>query len=130
MNEYVHHMLAGKKYWQEAGVSEKIKLHIGPAVDTLQRFIDEGQAGTFDFAFIDADKVNYERYFELCLVLVRRGGVLAFDNTLWSGQVLDPNDQTVDTVAIRKLNEKLRDDKRINLSFLNSGDGLSLCFIR
>ncbi|KAK4307976.1 hypothetical protein Pmani_020302 [Petrolisthes manimaculis] len=111
-----------KKYWDEAGVSDKIKLHIAPAADTLQKFIDEGQTGTFDFAFIDADKISYWRYYELCLVLVRRGGIIAFDNTLWNGRVTDPNDQTQSTVALRTLNEKLRDDQRINISFLNIGD--------
>nr|XP_053636132.1 probable caffeoyl-CoA O-methyltransferase 2 isoform X1 [Cherax quadricarinatus] len=117
-----------RKYWEEAGVSHKIQLHIAAAADTLQRFIDEGQAGTFDYVFIDADKVNYDRYFEQCLVLVRSGGIVSFDNTLRSGKVLDPEDQTHDTLAIRNLNVKLRDDNRINISFLNIGDGFTLCF--
>lgn len=111
-------------------MSDKIKLHIAPAVDTLQRFIDEGQAGTFDFAFIDADKPSYSRYFDLCMVLVRRGGIIVFDNTLQGGRVVDPNDQTPKTVGIRRLNEKLRDDQRIDLSFLAVADGMSVCFIK
>lgn len=118
----------GKPYWEEAGVLNKINLHIAPAATTLQKFINEGEAGTFDFAFIDADKGSYDRYYEQCLVLLRPGGVVAFDNTLWDGAVIDPADQTPDTVALRKLNEKLKDDQRINISFLKIGDGLSLCF--
>ncbi|XP_045133021.1 probable caffeoyl-CoA O-methyltransferase 2 isoform X4 [Portunus trituberculatus] len=120
----------GRKFWSEDGVADKIHVHIGPATDTLQQFIDEGQAGTFDFAFIDADKPNFDRYYEQCLVLVRRGGIIAFDNTVLNGRVLDPDDQKPDAVAVRKLNKKLRDDQRIYLSFLKIGDGLSLCFIK
>ncbi|XP_047474994.1 probable caffeoyl-CoA O-methyltransferase 2 isoform X2 [Penaeus chinensis] len=118
----------GKPFWEEAGVINKISLHIAPAAETLQKFIDAGEAGTFDYAFIDADKESYDRYYELCLILLRSGGVIAFDNTLWDGTVIDPNDQTPDTLAIRKINEKLKDDQRINISFLKIGDGLSLCF--
>nr|AFC17961.1 O-methyltransferase [Penaeus vannamei] len=118
----------GKPFWEESGVADKIRLHIAPAAETLQKFVDGGEAGTFDYAFIDADKTNYDRYYELCLTLLRPGGVIAFDNTLWDGAVIDPADQTPDTVALRKLNEKLKDDQRINISFLKIGDGLSLCF--
>nr|AAZ66373.1 O-methyltransferase [Penaeus chinensis] len=118
----------GKPYWEEAGVSNKISLHIAPAAETLQKFIDAGEAGTFDYAFIDADKESYDRYYELCLILLRPGGVIAFDNTLWDGAVIDPTDQKPGTLAIRKMNEKLKDDQRINISFLRIGDGLSLCF--
>lgn len=120
----------GKPFWREAGVENMIRLHIGPAKNSLQKLLDEGHAGTFDFAFIDADKTGYDGYYEQCLVLLRRGGIIAFDNTLFNGRVLDHNNQEPNTVAIRKLNEKLKDDQRINLSFLNVGDGLSLCFIR
>lgn len=121
-------IVPGKPFWEESGVADKIRLHIAPAAETLQKFVDGGEAGTFDYAFIDADKTNYDRYYELCLTLLRPGGVIAFDNTLWDGAVIDPADQTPDTVALRKLNEKLKDDQRINLSFLKIGDGLSLCF--
>ncbi|XP_068218446.1 probable caffeoyl-CoA O-methyltransferase 2 [Palaemon carinicauda] len=118
----------GKPFWEEAGVAKKIHLHIAPAGETLQRFINEGQVGAFDFAFIDADKVGYDNYYECCLKLIRPGGIIAFDNTLWDGNVINPEDQSADTVALRKLNAKLKDDQRINISFLNFGDGLTLCF--
>ncbi|KAG7174106.1 caffeoyl-CoA O-methyltransferase 2-like 1 [Homarus americanus] len=117
-----------KKYWSEAGVSDKIHLHIGDATDTLQKFIDEGQAGSYDFAFVDADKNDYNRYFEQCLVLVRSGGIISFDNTLWRGSVLDPQNQSDFTVAVREFNLKVKDDKRVNISFLKIGDGLTICF--
>ncbi|XP_064087889.1 probable caffeoyl-CoA O-methyltransferase 2 isoform X1 [Macrobrachium nipponense] len=123
--EYVN---IGKPFWEEAGVTNKIHLHIAPAGDTLQKFIQEGRLGTFDFAFIDADKVGYDNYYECCLKLIRPGGIIAFDNTLWDGNVINSEDQSEDTVALRKLNEKLRDDQRINISFLKIGDGLTLCF--
>ncbi|KAG0718734.1 putative caffeoyl-CoA O-methyltransferase 1 [Chionoecetes opilio] len=103
-----------KPFWREAGVEHKVHLHLGPAADTLQRFIDQGLAGTFDFAFIDADKSGYDTYYEKCLVLIRRGGIIAFDNTLQGGRVLDTNDQKLDTVAIRKLNEKLKEDQHVS----------------
>ncbi|XP_050721580.1 probable caffeoyl-CoA O-methyltransferase 2 [Eriocheir sinensis] len=120
----------GRPFWQEDGVADKIHVHIGLATDTLQRFIAEGQTGTFDFAFIDADKANIDRYYEQCLVLVRPGGIIAFDNTVLNGRVLNLDDQKPDAVAIRRINEKLRDDERIHLSFLKVGDGLSLCFVK
>lgn len=120
----------GKPFWAEAGVADKIHLHIAPASQTLQRLLDEGHAGTFDFAFIDADKPGYDDYYEKCLVLLRRGGIITFDNTLQAGRVIDPDNQMPSTVAIRKLNEKLRDDQRINLSFLKIADGFTLCFIK
>lgn len=121
---------SAKSFWSEAKVSHKIHLHLAPAADTLQKFIDDGQAGTFDFAFIDADKVDYDCYYEQCLILLRRGGIIAFDNTIWGGKVISDDDQTPDTVAIRNLNKKLKDDQRINISFLSIGDGLTLCFIK
>ncbi|XP_064093713.1 probable caffeoyl-CoA O-methyltransferase 2 [Macrobrachium nipponense] len=118
----------GKRYWEEAGVAHKVHLHIDPASETLQRLIDAGQRETFDFAFIDADKENYDNYYEQCLVLIKSGGIIAFDNTLQSGRVIDAEANRPNIVAIRKLNEKLRDDSRINISFLKIGDGLTLCF--
>ncbi|MCL4163082.1 UNVERIFIED_CONTAM: hypothetical protein GTU68_062714, partial [Idotea baltica] len=115
-------------FWKAAGVEHKINVVIGPAAQTLQNLINEGGSGTFDFAFIDADKSNYDTYYENCLTLLRPGGFIAIDNTLWNGRVIEERDQSSDTICIRQLNAKLRDDKRINLSFLMIGDGLSLCF--
>jgi predicted O-methyltransferase YrrM len=116
----------GKPFWAEAGVAGKIDLRIGPAVATLDALIAEGQAGRFDFAFIDADKSSYDAYVERCLVLVRRGGVIGVDNVLWSGAVLDEADQSADTVALRKLNAKLHADERVDICLLPIGDGLTL----
>merc|ERR1712189_3931 len=115
-----------KKYWTEAGVEKKIKLEIAPAADTLNKLVDNGEENTFDFAFIDADKGGYDTYFELCLKLMRKGGIIAFDDTLRDGKVLNENDTGVDLVAIRKLNEKLGKDTRVNTSLLNIGDGYTL----
>jgi caffeoyl-CoA O-methyltransferase len=114
------------RYWREAGVSDRIELRLGPAMATLDGLLAAGQAGTFDFAFVDADKEGYVGYYERCLELLRPGGIVAFDNTLWSGSVADPTNQSDGTVAIRRLNEKLLADQRISLSLLPVGDGLSL----
>ena len=116
----------GKKFWDEAGVADKIDLHLAPAVDTLNRLIAEGQQGTYDFAFIDADKANYDRYYERSLTLVRSGGLIAIDNVLWHSRVIDPSANDADTVAIRAINEKLRADSRVSLSMIPIGDGLTL----
>ncbi len=115
-----------RRYWHKAGVADKISLHIAPAIQTLDRFLAEGQANTFDFAFIDADKANYDGYYERSLQLVRSGGLIAIDNVLWSGRIIDLQVQDADTLAIRALNQKLRDDKRIDLSILPVSDGLTL----
>ena len=115
-----------RKYWKEAGVARQIKLHIAPALDTLDKLIAGGQAGVFDFVFIDADKVNYLNYYERALVLARKGGLIAVDNTLWGGQVVDTASQSEDTRAIRSLNEKLQSDSRVQISLLPIGDGLTL----
>ena len=119
-----------RRYWQEAGVAERVDLRLGPATETLQKLIDEGQAGTFDFAFIDADKDNYCAYYELALQLVRTGGVIGFDNTFQGGRVADPGEQSGNVLAIRKLNENLYRDERVGLSMVPIGDGLTLCLKR
>ena len=115
-----------RRYWAEAGVADKIRLHLAPASETLDRLIAEGQGDGFDFAFIDADKENYGVYYEQVLALLRPGGLMLIDNVLWSGAVADPAREDPDTVAIRALNETLRDDARVSLSLLPVSDGLSL----
>jgi predicted O-methyltransferase YrrM len=116
----------GKTFWQEAGVADKIDLKIAPAVKTLDQLIADGQQGTYDFAFIDADKANYDTYYERALVLVRAGGLIAVDNVLWHSRVIDPSVNDADTVAIRKINEKIHQDTRVNISLVPIGDGLTL----
>lgn len=113
-------------YWDQAGVSPRIELRLGPALESLDALLAEGQAGHFDFAFVDADKSNYLAYYERCLALVRPGGVIAFDNVLWAGAVADPAIADPDTNAIRALNEQLHHDERVDLSLVPIGDGLSL----
>lgn len=115
-----------RRYWEEAGVAHKIDLRLAPAADTLRALLDEGQGGTYDFAFIDADKPGYETYYELCLALLRPGGLIAVDNTLWEGKVADPAVSDPDTEAIRAFNQKVRDDDRVSLSLVPIGDGLTL----
>ena len=115
-----------RRYWREAGVERKIDLRLAPAVETLDALLAEGRAGAFDFAFIDADKENYDRYYERALKLLRPGGLIAVDNVLWHGKVMDDSVQDADTRAIRALNEKLHRDERVWLSLLTIGDGLTL----
>jgi len=115
----------GKPHWQSAGVAHKIDLRIAPALDTLRVQLAEGGAGRFDFAFIDADKTGYDAYYEHCLQLLRPGGLIAIDNTLWGGAVARPADGA-DTAALQALNDKLHRDERIDLSLLPIGDGLTL----
>lgn len=115
-----------RKYWQKAGIEGKIDLKIAPALETLQQLIEKGEAETFDFAFIDADKSNYDSYYEKSLILVRKGGIIAIDNVLWSGKVADSTIQDNRTTKIRALNEKIYQDSRVNLSLLPIGDGLTL----
>ncbi len=115
-----------RRYWQQAGVADKIDLHIAPALETLERLLAAGQAGTFDFAFIDADKSNYDGYYSLSLQLVRPGGLIAIDNVLWSGRVADPQVQDNRTKKMRALNEKLHQDLRVTVSLVPIADGLTL----
>ena len=115
-----------RRYWAEAGVADKIDLRLGPAVDTLDALLADGGAGTFDYAFVDADKENYEAYYERSLALLRQGGLMVIDNVLWSGAVADPNQKDADTNAIRALNAKLHGDERVSLSLLPVSDGITL----
>jgi len=119
-----------RRYWKEAGVDHKIDLRLRPALETLDELLAQDGASTFDFAFIDADKSNYDNYYERALQLIRTGGLIAVDNTIWSGRVADPNESDTDTIAIRKLNEKLHRDERVALSMLTVGDGLTLAMKR
>ena len=115
-----------RRYWEEAGVAHKIDLRLAPGVQTLDALLSEGRAGTFDFAFIDADKQGYQAYYERTLELVREGGLIVLDNTLWEGKVVDLQVTDPDTEAIRALNRELAGDERITLSLLPVGDGLTL----
>lgn len=115
-----------RRYWAKAGVAEKIDLRLAPAVETLDELLAEERAGSYDFAFIDADKTGYDAYYERCLVLLRPGGLIAVDNVLWGGDVADPARTDADTAAIRALNAKLRDDSRVSMSLIPVGDGLLL----
>ncbi|QNP30644.1 class I SAM-dependent methyltransferase [Cylindrospermopsis curvispora] len=113
-------------YWQKAGVADKIDLQLAPALETLDKLLAAGEGGTFDFAFIDADKANYENYYERSLELVRPGGLIAVDNVLWSGRVADPEIQDNQTSKIRAFNQKVHQDSRITLSLVPIADGLTL----
>lgn len=115
-----------RRFWREAGVEHKIELKLQPATRTLEQLLAAGEAGRYDFAFIDADKPSYDTYYELLLKLLRPGGLIALDNTLWSGQVANPDDRDPNTAALRVLNDKLHRDERIDLSLLPVGDGLTL----
>lgn len=115
-----------RQFWREAGVEHKIDLRLGPAIETLDGLLAGGQAESFDFAFIDADKANYDGYYERCLKLVRRGGLIAVDNVLWKGRVIDASAMDKDTEAIRTLNRKLHRDDRVWLNMLPIGDGVTL----
>ena len=116
----------GRPFWERAGVAGRIDLRLQPAADTLDELIAQGDAGTFDLAFIDADKANYGTYYERCLTLVRTGGVVAVDNVLWGGRVADPRASDDDTNAIRALNAKIRGDRRVHAATVPIGDGLTL----
>ena len=115
-----------KKYWRMAKVEDKINLHIAPAMETLDKLLADGYQEKYDFSFIDADKINYQHYFERSLSLVRKGGLIAIDNVLWGGRVLDKHDTEPATRAIRKFNKKLYQDQRVSISMIPIGDGLTL----
>lgn len=115
-----------KLYWEEAGVRKKIDLILGPASETLASLIKEGQGGSFDFAFIDANKTSYPEYYELCLTLLRHGGVMAIDNVLLRGKVVDQSNNENSTQIMRKLNKKILDDDRVSISILPISDGMTL----
>lgn len=119
-----------RRYWIEAGVDSKIDLRLRPALETLDELLAAGHQQTFDFAFIDADKENYANYYERVLQLIRPGGLIAIDNILWHGQVLDPDDHEAGTMAIRAFNGLLRQDPRIDLSLIPQGDGVMLALKR
>jgi len=115
-----------RRYWLEAGVADRIELRLAPALDTLRELLAHGGAGQYDFAFIDADKSNYDDYYEACLQLLRPGGLIALDNALWSGRVADAHQHDVDTDAIRAINAKIDIDGRVDSSLLTIGDGVML----
>lgn len=115
-----------RNYWRAAGVDHKIDLRLAPAMQTLGALIEQGQAGSYDLAFIDADKAGYLGYYERALELLRPGGLVVVDNTLWGGRVIDPEVSDADTVAIRHFNEALHGDNRVDLSLVPIGDGLTL----
>ncbi|QZZ20259.1 class I SAM-dependent methyltransferase [Leptothermofonsia sichuanensis E412] len=119
-----------RRYWQKASVTDKIDLRIAPALETLDQLVTAGQANSFDFAFIDADKENYLNYYERALQLVRPGGLIAVDNVLWGGAVADPAVQDESTQAIRAFNQTLHRDERVDLSLVAIADGLTLAMKR
>lgn len=121
-DEYVR---VGQPFWQAAGVAHKIALHLRPARETLDQCLADGEDGSYDFAFIDADKTGYDAYYERCLRLLRTGGLIAIDNVLWNGSVAHPA-KTADTAALQALNAKLHADDRIDIAMLPIGDGLTL----
>jgi len=115
-----------RRHWEKAGVAKKIDLRLGRATATLDQLLAEGGEGRYDFAFIDADKTSYRDYFERCLRLLRANGLIAIDNTLWSGDVADPSNTKPDTVALRELNDALHRDERVDIALLPLGDGVTL----
>ena len=115
-----------RKYWKLAQVEDKIDLRIAPALETLDELLTDGYGGTYDFSFIDADKINYQQYYERSLELLRSGGLIAIDNVLWSGRVIDDHSGDPNTEAIREFNKKLYQDERVSISMVQIGDGLTL----
>jgi len=119
-----------RRTWSAAGVADRIELHLQPALETLDAMLADGAAGTFDLAFIDADKGNYAGYYERALRLVRAGGLIAIDNVLWSGRVIDAGDKDEDTLAIRALNEAIAVDERVDVAMVPIADGVTLARVR
>lgn len=119
-----------RHYWGQAGVEHVIDLELGPAAETLRHKISQGLLGEYDFAFIDADKPGYESYYDLCLALLRVGGVMVFDNVLWGGDVADPAKNDADTLALRAIAEKAKADPRVDIALTSIGDGLLICLKR
>jgi caffeoyl-CoA O-methyltransferase len=119
-----------REFWDKAGVADKIELRLAPALETLETLLDQGQAGCFDFAFIDADKVNYGAYYEKSLALLKPGGLIAVDNTLWSGRLSDPAAEDADSLALAAFNKRLHADERVDISLIPIGDGLTLALKR
>lgn len=115
-----------RKYWEKAQVDGKINLTLAPALETLDALISKGQAGTFDLAFIDADKGNYKHYYERALTLLRPNGLILVDNVLWGGHVINPETNDEDTVAIRELNAHIKQDERVSVSIMPIGDGVTM----
>ncbi|HEU4919926.1 MAG TPA: class I SAM-dependent methyltransferase [Candidatus Limnocylindrales bacterium] len=115
-----------RRYWAEAGVADRVELRLGPALASLDALLDEGAAGTFDFVFVDASKREYPDYHERILRLLRSGGLVVYDNVLWGGAVIDPTDNDLDTVGVRRLNDRLATDERVDLAMLPVADGLAL----
>lgn len=119
-----------RRYWSKAGQASKIDLRLAPAADTMRSLLEEGGAGGFDFVFIDADKTGYDNYYEMALRLLRAGGLIVLDNCLWDGAVIDEKDQSEDTIAIRRLNDKIAQDKRVDSYLAPVGDGIYLAYKR
>ncbi len=115
-----------REFWRRAGADGKIDLRIAPAIETLDQLIRDGENGSFDFAFIDADKASYPDYYERCLTLLRPGGLIAIDNTLWAGKLVDPTLNDPDTQAIRRINREVFEDSRVISALVNIGDGMLL----
>lgn len=114
-------------YWIEAGVADQIDARIGPAATSLEALIEEGRGGSYDMAFIDADKTGYDTYYEHVLTLLRPGGLICIDNVLWSGSVADPQNTSEDTVALRALNAKIHGDERVDIALVPIADGIMMC---
>src|SRR6201996_9558528 len=119
-----------RRHWAKAAIADRIDLRIRPATESLKALVTAGEGNTFDFAFIDADKANYDTYYEYALKLVRQGGLIAIDNVLWDGQVIDPSDNSPDTVAIPALNKKVHGDERVDAVMVPIADGLTLALKR
>jgi predicted O-methyltransferase YrrM len=115
-----------RRHWTEAGIADRIQLRLAPAADSLAAMVAAGEGGSYDFAFIDADKTGYDTYYEYALKLVRTGGLIAIDNVLWSGKVIDDSDTSDDTKALRALNQKIAADTRVTVSMVPIADGLTL----